>query len=50
MRVSIKGLRRDGREVSNPDDELLLQAGDVLIISGKPRRVERAEHYLLEGS
>ena len=49
-RVSIRGLRRDGREVSDPDATTRLQAGDVLIIAGKPRRVERAERYLLEGT
>ncbi|OJF70722.1 potassium transporter [Alteromonas sp. V450] len=50
MRVSIKGLRRDGNEVKDPDSEAVLQAHDVLVIAGKPRRVERAERKLLEGS
>lgn len=50
MRVSIKGLRRDGNEVKDPDREAVLQAHDVLVIAGKPRRVERAERKLLEGS
>lgn len=49
MRVSVKGLRRDGKEIKDPDGETALQAGDVLVIAGKPRRVERAERYLLEG-
>lgn len=50
MRVKVKGLRRDGTEVTNPDGDACLQQGDVLIIAGKPRRVERAERFLLEGS
>ncbi len=50
MRVSVKGLRRNGKEISEPDKEELLLPNDVLVISGKPRRVERAERKLLEGS
>ncbi|RDV24415.1 potassium transporter [Alteromonas aestuariivivens] len=49
MRVKIKGLRRDGYEVSEPEGDEVLKTGDVLVIAGKPRRVERAERYLLEG-
>lgn len=50
MRVSVKGLRRNGKEISEPDKEELLLPNDVLVIAGKPRRVERAERKLLEGS
>lgn len=50
MRVKVKGLRRDGNEVKEPDENAILQAHDVLVIAGKPRRVERAERKLLEGS
>ena len=49
MRVKIRGLRRNGTEVTNPEGTATLEQGDVLIIAGKPRRVERAERYLLEG-
>ena len=49
MRVPIKGLRREGKEIESPEALLELVAGDVLVISGKPRRVERAERFLLEG-
>lgn len=49
MRVKVKGLRRDGKEVKDPDKDAVLQAHDVLVIAGKPRRVERAERKLLEG-
>jgi CPA2 family monovalent cation:H+ antiporter-2 len=48
-RVSIKGLRRNGKETSTPNRQEVLARGDVLIIAGKPRRVERIERYLLEG-
>lgn len=49
MRVSIKGLRRNNAEIPNPDADTVLQTNDVIVISGKPRRVERAERILLEG-
>ena len=49
MRISVKGLRRDNREIENPPADLVVQRGDTLVISGKPRRVERAERHLLEG-
>ena len=50
MRVKIKGLRRNGTELKDPDDNAILQPHDVLVIVGKPRRVERAERKLLEDS
>lgn len=49
LRVTLRGLRRNGTEVPDPDDTATLQSGDVLVIAGKPRRVERAERLLLEG-
>ena len=49
MRVRIKGLRRENKELEQPDENMLLNMGDVLVIVGKPRRVERAERYILEG-
>ncbi len=49
MRVSVKGLRRDGNEIESPSEDEVILAGDVLVIAGKPRRVERAERFLLEG-
>jgi CPA2 family monovalent cation:H+ antiporter-2 len=49
MRIKIKGLRRDNIELSSPELTTVLMAGDVLVITGKPRRVERAENVLLEG-
>ncbi len=49
MRVNVKGLRRDNEEVPSPDLTTVLKVGDVLVVSGKPRRIEGAERVLLEG-
>ncbi len=48
-RVELSGFRRNGVELSNPSEDTMLIAQDVLIIKGKPRRVERAEQYILAG-
>ncbi|GAC06106.1 cation:proton antiporter [Paraglaciecola chathamensis] len=47
--VKVKGLRRDNIELESPPSDTVLSIGDVLVISGRPRRVERAERFLLEG-
>lgn len=49
QRVVITALRRDGQEIESPGDEMKLQVNDILLLKGKPRRVERAEQFLLEG-
>lgn len=49
LRVSVKGLRRNQTEIENPKPDEVIHAGDVIIVTGKPRRVERAERYILEG-
>lgn len=49
LRVKLKGLRRDQHEVQSPTANETIRAGDVLIIVGKPRRVERTERFILEG-
>lgn len=48
-RVNVKGLRRDNHEFAEPDENMILSVGDVIVISAKPRKVERAERFLLEG-
>jgi CPA2 family monovalent cation:H+ antiporter-2 len=48
-RVKVKGLRRDNIELAAPDENMLLLIGDVILISAKPHKVERAERFLLEG-
>ena len=30
-------------------DQIVLLANDILVLQGKPRRVERVEHFLLDG-
>ena len=48
-RVELVGLRRDNQEMSTPEPDMVIQANDILVVKGKPRRVERAERYLLTG-
>lgn len=49
LRITLRGIRRSHQEISEPENELAIEADDVLILCGKPRRVERAERYLLNG-
>ena len=49
QRIVITALRRDGQEIDSPPDDMQLQVNDILLLKGKPRRVERAEQFLLEG-
>jgi CPA2 family monovalent cation:H+ antiporter-2 len=49
-RVKVTGLRRNNIEIEGPDSDTLILANDVLVISGKPRRVERIENFLLYGN
>ena len=49
LRITLRGIRRSHEEISEPEAHLVLQENDVLILCGKPRRVERAERYLLNG-
>ncbi len=48
-RIEIIGLRRNGAELSNSDENTIIQAQDTVVIKGKPRRVERVERVLLTG-
>ncbi|WP_085948149.1 cation:proton antiporter [Brumicola nitratireducens] len=48
-KVRVTGLRRNNKEIEDPNADTLIFANDVLVISGKPRRVERIEHFLLYG-
>lgn len=47
--VQLKALRRDDEEYSDPDPDTQLQSQDVVLLIGKPRYVEAAERWLLEG-
>ncbi len=48
-RVKLISIRRSGKEQENPLPDYLIESQDVVVISGKPRRVERIEKYLLNG-
>lgn len=48
-RVSLSGLRRNGVELSDPPPDTVLMPQDILIVKGKPRRVERVEQFILGG-
>ncbi len=49
LRVEIRAVRRSGSEVESPELDWNIRPGDILIILGKPRRIEKAEHFLLQG-
>jgi CPA2 family monovalent cation:H+ antiporter-2 len=48
-RVKLISIRRNGKEQEHPSPDYLIESQDVVVISGKPRRVERIEKYLLNG-
>lgn len=48
-RVDIVGLRRDNAEISSPDLDTIVAAQDIIVVKGKPRRVERIERFLMTG-
>ncbi len=48
-KVEISALRRNGTEISMPDESTEILPHDVVLLKGKPRRVERAEQFLLDG-
>lgn len=47
--VQVRALRRDDEEFPEPDGDTKLQPQDVVLLVGKPRYVEAAESWLLEG-
>ncbi len=47
--VQLKALRRDDEEFPEPDSDTELESQDVVLLMGKPRYVEAAERWLLEG-
>jgi len=49
LRVEVRGIRRSHQEITEPEPGFVLTSRDVIILCGKPRRVERAERYLLNG-
>ena len=49
-RVKLISVRTNSVEQENPSRDYKVCAQDVIVISGKPRRVERVENYLLNGN
>jgi CPA2 family monovalent cation:H+ antiporter-2 len=49
-RVEVTGVRRRGMRSQRPDAQWRFEAGDVLILLGRPEDLELAEHELLEGA
>ncbi|ESE40853.1 monovalent cation:proton antiporter-2 (CPA2) family protein [Shewanella decolorationis] len=49
LRVELRAIRRSGAEVEHPEQDWIFRAGDILLIMGKPRRLEKAEAKLLHG-
>ena len=49
LRVELRAIRRNGQEIEHPASDWVFRAGDILLIVGKPRRVENAEAKLLQG-
>ncbi|WP_289118259.1 monovalent cation:proton antiporter family protein [uncultured Idiomarina sp.] len=47
--VQLKAIRREDEEYPNPDDATEFEPQDVVLLVGKPRYVEAAERWLLEG-
>ena len=47
--IHVVALKRGDTETESPDENILLQAQDTLIVRGKPIHVERGEHFLHEG-
>lgn len=49
MRVDLRAVRRAGEEVESPDASWQFNEGDILLLQGRPRRIEKAESLLLQG-
>ena len=49
LKVELRAIRRGGEEVEHPDAEWVVRPGDTLLLVGKPRRIEKAEEFLLKG-
>jgi CPA2 family monovalent cation:H+ antiporter-2 len=47
--VDVTAVRRRGAPPARPDPELLLEAGDVVVLLGRPKELAIAEARLLEG-
>jgi len=49
LAVSVVSVRRAQGAVLTPHDDLMLETGDTLVLSGRPQALSRAESLLLKG-
>ncbi len=47
--AEIRAVRRKGEEISPPPEDWVFQRKDIIMLVGKPRAIETAEEYLLQG-
>ena len=47
--VHVRKIKRGSEGIQTPALTEVLHDNDILVISGKPRRVERAERHILDG-
>lgn len=48
-RMIVVALKRNGVETEDPEDNVVLETQDTLIVRGKPRRVEYTERFIQDG-
>ncbi len=49
MRVELRAVRRAGEEVESPDASWQFNEGDILLLQGRPRRIEKLNLYCYKG-
>ena len=49
LKVAVVSVRRARGAVVTPDHSLVLEAGDTLVLSGRPQDLTKAESLLLKG-
>lgn len=47
LQVELRAIRRGSQEIESPSSHWQMQIGDILLLQGKPSRVQLAEAYLL---
>ncbi|MBR9726806.1 monovalent cation:proton antiporter-2 (CPA2) family protein [Shewanella intestini] len=47
--VELRSIRRKGEEIDSPAADWVFEPNDILMLVGKPRSIEKAEEYLLQG-
>lgn len=49
LQIEVQSINRGNSEIDHPDENQLLQAGDILVLMGLPADIEAAEARLLSG-